>query len=124
MACPKAFGEFAKSRRMALGLSLREFCRQNSLDWGNLSRMERGLAPPPKSRAAQERYAQALDIKEGSEDWITFLDLASICSGQIPEEILEDRKLFAKLPLVFRTIKGQKLSREKLHEIAEIIRKA
>ena len=36
--------------RKALGLTLREFCRRNGFDPGNVSRLERGLVPPPQTR--------------------------------------------------------------------------
>lgn len=124
MAATNAFGEFAKERRLSLGLSLREFCRKNGFDWGNFSRIERGVSAPPKSREVQERYARALEIKEGSEEWQTFLDLAAISAGNIPERIMSDEELLGKLPLVFRTIHGKKLTPKKLRELAEMIRKA
>lgn len=124
MALTNAFGEFAKEKRLSLGLSLREFCRKNSFDWGNFSRIERGVSAPPKSREVQERYARALQIKEGTEEWQTFLDLAAISAGNIPERIMSDEELVAKLPMVFRTISGKALTPQKLRELTEMIRKA
>jgi len=124
MTTANAFGEFAKKKRLDLGISLRQFCRDNNLDWGYISRVERGVLPPPKSREVQEHYARALKIEENSDDWQTFLDLADICAGSIPQRLMNDEELLAKLPLVFRTIQGQKLSPDKLRELAEMIRKA
>jgi transcriptional regulator with XRE-family HTH domain len=118
------FGGFVKAKRMALGLSLREFCRQNSLDWGNLSRIERGVSQPPKSREVLENLAHALRIEEGSEDWQTFMELAAISAGRIPDRIMNDEELLAKLPLVFRTIEGRKLTPDELRDLAETIRDA
>ena len=119
-----AFGEFCKERRMALGLALREFCRENRLDWGNLSRIERGVSAPPKSREALGFYAKALRLKPGSDDWTAFFDLAAISAGIIPNAIMNDETLVAKLPLVFRTIQGKKLTDQQLRDLAELIRKA
>ena len=119
-----AFGDFAKGKRMALGMSLREFCRQNDLDWGNLSRIERGIAPPPKSPEALDRLALALGIKKGSDDYQTFTELAAISAGRIPDRIMNDEELLAKLPLVFRTIEGRKLTPDELRDLAETIRDA
>ena len=124
MTAGNAFGEFAKKKRLSLGVSLRQFCRDNGFDWGNISRMERGVSDPPKSREVQERYARALELEEGSEEWQTFLDLADICAGNIPQRIMSDEELVPKLPLVFRTLDGQKLTPEKLRELAEMIRRA
>ena len=119
-----AFGAFFKQKRLALGLALREFCRQNHFDWGNLSRIERGVSAPPKSRKALEAYAKALRLKPQSEDWTAFFDLAAISAGVIPEAIMNDEALAAKLPLVFRTMQGKKLTNKQLRDLAEVIRKA
>jgi transcriptional regulator with XRE-family HTH domain len=124
MTTANAFGEYAKKKRLGLGISLRQFCRDNNLDWAYISRVERGVLAPPKSREVQERYARALKLEEGSEDWQTFVDLAAICAGNIPERIMSDKELVAKLPLIFRTIHGQELSPERLRQLAETIRKA
>ena len=124
MTAGNAFGEFARKKRLSLRVSLREFCRNNALDWGNMSRIERGVSSPPKSREVQERYARALQIEEGSQEWQTFLDLADICAGSIPQRIMNDEELLAKLPLVFGTMQGKKLTPEKLRELSDIIRRA
>ncbi len=119
-----AFGEFVKGKRLALGIALREFCRDNGLDWGNLSRVERGVSAPPKSQKALEAYAKALCLKPSSEDWTTFFDLAAISAGVIPEAVMKDEALVAKLPLVFRTLQGKKLTDKQLRDLAKVIREA
>ena len=104
MATNARFGEFFKKRRIALGVTLREFCRRNGLDPGNISRLERGLLAPPQGRELLEQYARLLDLKKGSDDWYTFFDLAAAETGRIPPEILEDQDLLEKLPILFRTL--------------------
>lgn len=117
------FGEFFKKRRMALGLTLREFCRLNSLDPGNVSRLERGLLPPPQSREILESYAKLLKLKKGSDEWYQFFDLAAAGSGRIPSEFLEDKEILSRLPILFRTLRGQKVPDEQLDELVRKIRK-
>src|SRR3989338_4591681 len=102
------FGEFFKTKRQALGLTLREFCLQHKLDPGNLSRLERGLLPPPQDRKLLEQYAQHLAIKPGHGDWYTFFDLAAAAKGRIPDDLLQDEDVVASLPLVFRTLRGKR----------------
>lgn len=46
----KTFGSYFKDRRIKLGLTLRQFCEKHSMDPGNLSKIERGVLPPPKMR--------------------------------------------------------------------------
>jgi len=117
------FGEFFKKKRLKIGKTLRQFCLENGLDPGNISKIERGILPPPQSRGKLEHYANCLGIVEGSDEWLEFFDIARTDIGRIPEEILADRNIVAKLPLVFRTLKGQKLTREQLEKLARELEK-
>lgn len=119
-----SFGQFFKMMRGKNGLSLRRFCVENHVDPGNISKLERGLVPPPQSRVKLEQYASYLKIKKGSDDWYEFFDLAAAESGRIPVDLLNDEKLIRKLPLVFRTIRGQKVTKEKLDKLIQVIRKS
>ncbi|MFH1918569.1 MAG: helix-turn-helix transcriptional regulator [Planctomycetota bacterium] len=123
MPASARFGEFFKQRRIALGLTLREFCRRNGLDPGNISRLERGILAPPQGREILEHYADLLSLKKGSDEWYTFFDLASVETGRIPPEILEDEELLKKLPILFRTLRGQKVPDEQLDELVRKLRK-
>ncbi len=116
------FGEFFKAKRQAIGLTLREFCLKHKLDPGNLSRLERGLLPPPQDRKLLEQYATSLAIKTGSGDWYTFFDLAAASKGRIPDDILQDEEAVAKLPLVFRTLRGKRLTEKQLDELVKKVR--
>ena len=118
------FGDFAKQKRLEAGLTLRGFCRKYGYDVGDMSKYERGVLSPPKSPAVLERYARDLGIAEGSDEWQTFFELAAISAGRIPEYIASDSDLMAKLPLVFRTISGRPLTRQKLRQLAKIIQEA
>ena len=124
MAQKMTFGQFFKKMREKKGLSLRRFCTENNVDPGNISKLERGLVSPPQSREKLEQYAHYLRIEKGSDDWYEYFDLAAAHTGKIPDDIMEDAELVKKLPLVFRTIRGQKVSKEKLDRLAAIIRKS
>lgn len=117
------FGEFFKKKRMGLGKTLRQFCLENDLDPGNISKLERGILPPPASSAKLAHYAKCLGIPEGTDDWLEFFDLARAGAGRIPEEILANKELVSRLPLVFRTLKGQKLTEEQLERLARELEK-
>ncbi len=116
------FGEFFRKRRMALGLTLRKFCLQSRLDPGNISRLERGLLPPPQDHDKLESYAGLLKIERGSGDWYEFFDLAAAETGRIPDEIMQDRELVGKLPIVFRTLRGERVPDDKLDELVRRLR--
>ena len=66
MSSSQDFGEFFRDRRKALGLSQSEFCRRNGFDKGNISRLERGLVPPPQDPQLLESYAKALKLESGT----------------------------------------------------------
>jgi len=117
------FGQFFKKKRLGLGKNLRQFCIENDLDPGNISKMERGILDPPTSTEKLEQYGRSLKIKKGSDDWYEFFDLARVSRGRIPDEILCDKQLVSKLPLLFRTLKGQKLTGKQLNRLAERLRR-
>jgi len=65
------------------------------------------MLPAPSSDEKLRGYARALKVKKGTEEWNTFFDLAAVSRRQIPEDIMEDEELVRRLPLVFRTLRGQ-----------------
>jgi transcriptional regulator with XRE-family HTH domain len=121
------FGEFFKKKRRDLGLTLREFCRINGFDPGNISKIERGLFAPPQSREKRLDYAKALGIKEGTDDWLEFCDLAATSIGKIPSDFVSNHELMNALPVLFRSIRGKgedpEAEEDKLRKLVESIRK-
>jgi transcriptional regulator with XRE-family HTH domain len=120
----KSFGDFFKSLRKKKRITLREFCIRASADPANISRLERGAMPPPQDTDILERYAKALDIKVGSNDWYTFFDLAAADRGIIPKDLMSDQEVVRMLPAFFRTLRGQKPTVEEMHKLADKIRKS
>ena len=110
------FGEFFKNRRISLEYTLREFCLKYGLDPGNLSKIERGQLPPPQHDKLLE-YAKYLRIKKGSDEWYEFSDLAHSEAGTIPDDILSDSEVVDKLPVLFRTLRGEKIPNKKLDKL-------
>lgn len=122
---PKSpFGSLFKELRIRQKMTLRQFCDAHGYDPGNISKLERGLLPPPESDAKLTEYAKALKIRRGSDAWYQFFDLARVSRGKLPPEILRKRDVVARLPLLFRTLRGQKVSDQKLNELIEMIRRA
>lgn len=117
----KTFGEAFKAHRLALQLSLRQFCTQNGLDPANISKLERGILPPPKDEKLHE-YARALHLTEGTDSWYEFCDLAAAAKGEFPSD-LRDAELLAQLPALFRTMRGDAPSDEQLGHILNILKK-
>jgi len=118
-----SFGSFFKQRRIELGLTLREFCRINGFDPGNVSKLERGLLSPPQTQAKRLEYAEALGIKEGTDDWLTFCDLATTSVGKIPPDIASDEEVMKALPVLFRSVRKKSFDEEDLKKLIESVRR-
>lgn len=116
------FGRYIKALRQAKGQTLRDFCLSNSIDPGNYSRLERGLFPPPQREELLEKYAATLGITRGGDQWFEFFDLAAAARGEIPADLRSDDEVLAKLPLLFRTLRGSHVPPEKLNELVERLR--
>ncbi len=113
------FGEFIKEKRLENRITLRQFCRIAGLDSSNWSKTERGVLLPPKKKEELARLAKLLNITEGSDDWHTLFELATI--GHMPAELLNDTTVLDKLPVFFRTVRGKKPTSEELGKLFEII---
>lgn len=116
------FGEYVRKLRLDKGMSLRVFSRLVEEDPGNVSRIERGRLYPPEDGERIDKWANALGLTR-DEQKQNFIDLASIARGELPRDLLNDDEVANLLPLVFRTIRGERVTKEKLEEIAAVIRK-
>src|ERR1700722_16553909 len=76
MATSRRFGTFFRASRKHLALTQREFFRRTGLDMGNVSRLERGLVPPPQTQDTLESYAKALNLKPNTKEKDEFFKLA------------------------------------------------
>lgn len=78
------------------------------------------MLPPPKSKMVLSEIAKILKVKKNSDDWYTLLDLAAIT--HIPKELLSSQSIVEKLPVFFRTLRGQKPTEEELENLINVIR--
>lgn len=115
------FGKFIKELRTRRRIGLREFCSEHGHDPSNWSKIERERLHPPKDERTLGAWAKELGIRPGSEDWQNFFDYADVDLGRIPPYVLKHRRLVSQLPNVFRTLSGEKLSREQLEKLIETI---
>jgi len=119
----ETFGQFVRERRLSLDLGLRDFCDTAGLDPGNYSKIERGLAKPPTGEKL-EPYRLTLKIERESEDDKELQRLAFVSAGKIPTQIMSDKELAGKLPVLFRTLEEGKLTEEALDKLYEMVREA
>jgi transcriptional regulator with XRE-family HTH domain len=119
----KNFGGFFSTKRKELGKTLREFCRENGFDAGNISKLERGLLTPPQGKEKRLQYANALGIRVGSDDWLNFCDLATIGAGKLPDYVINDEELLKSVPILFRSIRKEGIDSDKITELIDAIKK-
>lgn len=117
------FGTFVKEKRLALNLSLREFCKQVREDPSTWSKIERGLAAPPQSIEKLNLIAKVLKLAKGREEYVALLDKAAVGAGKIPRDLLKDREVLSILPAFLRTLGSIKPTEEELRVLIETLRK-
>ena len=118
----KKFGEYIKELRIKNQITLREFCKKSGLDPSNWSKIERGINAPPKSKEILKTIAKSLELTVNSPEYNQLIDYAMI--DFIPTELAEDSDVLEKLPLFFRTARGEKPTEEELKELIELIRQS
>ena len=118
----QSFAEYFKFLRSQKRITLRKFCIKAEADPGNISKMERGLIKPPHDHNILERYAKALDLNKGDDEWYLFFDLAAANSGIIPRDLMSDEEVLKVLPNFFRALRGQKPTEKELLNLVEKIR--
>jgi len=118
------FASFFQALRKSHRITLRAFCEAAAADPGNISRLERRAIPPPQDREILSRYAKALNLAEGGDEWYLFFDLAAADRGIIPQDIMDDAELVRGLPAFFRTLRGQKPTETEMRKVIEKIRKS
>ena len=92
------FGIFIKELRARKRLGLREFCLEHGHDPSNWSKIEREVLSPPRDEETLRKWAKQLGLKPGSDDWHKFHDYAAVDAGRIPDHVMENEELLAKLP--------------------------
>ena len=117
------FGTFIKELRAKRRLGLREFCLAHGHDPSNWSKIEREVLSPPRDEDTLRKWAKQLGIKPGSDDWHKFFDYAAVDAGRIPNHVLNDEELLAKLPLLFRTLSGNKPTAKQLDNLIKLLRR-
>ena len=117
----QTFGEFFRQKRIIIGFTLRSFCERYGYDPGNISRLERNILSPSLDDEKLAGYAMALQVKNSSEEWVRFHDLAHAAKGAIPKDLLKSREILSILPAFYRTARGEKLNKSKIKELIRLL---
>jgi len=114
------FGGALRQLRLSQGKTLRQFCKEHGFNPGNWSRYERDRIPPP-AEGVVWTWLIRFGVEEDSEGWYHITDLANVARSQMPYDLMSDAELVPKLPVLFGALR---LDRDKLVDLAEIIRSA
>ena len=117
------FGEFVKARRISKRITLRAFSESVGYDPANSSRMERGQLFPPGGHEKLVGFARELGIAQQSQEFREMVRLAALGRGEIPPAILADQDILSKLPVLFRTLEGDKVDEAILDDLFETMNK-
>src|SRR5579859_6800259 len=98
MSNKKHFGEVLRELRIKASFGLREFAQKIGMQPSNLSFIENGRTPAPRKAETLELMAEALGLKEDSEDWARFYDSAAK-PGHIPADIYKNKHVREFIPL-------------------------
>ena len=118
----ETFGTFIRRLREERRVGLRQFCIALEVDPSRWSKIERGVLQPPSDEQILKVIAKLLSVKLNSEEWGQLKDLAVLGRGELPQDIMDDEQLVGCLPLVFRTIRKEKPTREQLVNLVDLIR--
>ncbi len=104
---PETFGEYVRTRRLEIGMSLRTFAIATRQDPANVSRMERQQLTPTQDLESLNLIADALEFANPSMERLKLIDLAAVAARRIPADIAEDDALMAQLPVLFRKLRTE-----------------
>ncbi len=117
------FGAYLKKLRLEKGIGLRAFAKSADILPSNLCHLEMGRQNPPQEWA--KKAAKALGLKEDSPQWGKFFDLAAR-PGEFAVDVKDyfsEAEIAEELPVMARTIKNRKLTREDIEKLIKDIKK-
>jgi transcriptional regulator with XRE-family HTH domain len=100
--------------------SLRKFCLQNEIDSSNISKLERGVLPPPNEKVLKY-YAECLGLKEGSPERLDLFELASAEKIKLPKHLSES-ELVERIPALFRAARTKKGAKHIVAKLKKILK--
>lgn len=116
------FGQQLKKLRKKEGHTLRAICKLTGYDPSNWSKIERGKLSPPRNENTLKNWAKSLKLNPKETE--KFISQAQIAQGIIPDSIMSKEQIVANLPAFFRTLRGDKPSKEEVDRLIEIIKKS
>jgi transcriptional regulator with XRE-family HTH domain len=115
------FGEQLSQYRKDADLTLREFSKLTGYDSSNISKVERGLLPPPPASIVLRKWAAVLKLKPGSRETNAFVSAG--LATRFKKQVKSDRELEALMPAFFRTVGNKKVDPDTYEKLKALLRK-
>lgn len=117
------FGSYLKYLRIEAGMSLRSFAEEANYDVSNLSKIERGLLPPPPGNLLLRKWAQLLGLASDSAEHEFFMDLSAATRAEVPEG-LSQKEAAQYLPAFYRTLRNKRQDEQSYNRLIELLKKS
>ncbi len=114
------FSEFFKVHRREYG-TVRQFAKDNGFDAAYISRLENGVILPPKDQEKLTKIGLALGLKEGTDEWQEFTDLAAIAKCELPADLHDNERIASILPAFYGTLRKKELDEADIQKLLELI---
>ncbi len=115
------FGVYFRELRLNSGQTLRNFCKNHGCNPSNISKLERGVLPPPKSKEKLMKYAKALGINNRSQAY------SRLCALSKPPfnsaSIISEREFVQMLPMHLTCAGGERFPQEQLGKLIALIKR-
>lgn len=115
------FGFLLRDTRVSKNMTLREFSRLTSYDASNLSKIERGIIPPPPA-IILKAWAAHLGLEPQTTAYFEFLDMGQLSRNQLPDNTSHEFRNIL-LPALLRTVRSKKLSKEEYERLVRLLNK-
>jgi transcriptional regulator with XRE-family HTH domain len=116
-----SFGKLLRQIRVNRNITLREFSRSVAYDPSNVSKIERGITPPPAT-IILKGWVEPLGLEPGTREYQDFFDCASLARNRIPEDapdVFRNRLL----PAMLRTARSKNLTEEDFEKLIRLLNK-
>lgn len=116
-----SFGKLLRQTRVDKNITLRAFSRAVSYDPSNISKIERGITPPPATIILRG-WIKQLAIEQGTVEYQEFFDSASLARNRIPEDS-PDAFRNKLLPAMLRTVRSKNLTEKDFERLIRLLNK-
>lgn len=115
------FGQQLSHYRKNAGLTLRDFSKLVGYDSSNISKVERGMLPPPAAGIVLRKWATALGLHPESQEFADFVSRG--LTVRLKKHVKSDGEIEMLMPAFFRTVGNKKVDPETYEKLKALLKK-